>query len=137
MVKTLCFAIRLVVENMTGTLFQVELENDATFGDLKRKIEAEQNLPLHRMFFVLDSDHELPRIVINKDNENSSLVDFRVQDGSHIYLFFTSIHHDDDLDLDPPNMDNENNDQENTNMDNNHKDSSNMNNNEDDDFFGF
>jgi hypothetical protein len=32
--------MRVVVENLTGTLFYIQVGNDATLADLKREIEA-------------------------------------------------------------------------------------------------
>jgi hypothetical protein len=32
--------MRVVVENLTGTLFYIQVRNDATLADLKREIEA-------------------------------------------------------------------------------------------------
>ncbi|KAF7823124.1 putative ubiquitin superfamily protein [Senna tora] len=75
-------AMKVVVENLTGTLFYAQVGNDASVADLKREIEAHQKLPYHRLILILDSDR-CPLM-----NEESSLVDCGVQDGSHIYLFF-------------------------------------------------
>ncbi|WVZ03341.1 hypothetical protein V8G54_024147 [Vigna mungo] len=83
--------MKVVVENLTGALFYIEVKNDATFEDLKREIEAQEKLPSDRLIFVLDSG-ECP--IMRKEDEKLSLLDSGIQDGSHIYLFFTSV--DDD-----------------------------------------
>ncbi|BAT90274.1 hypothetical protein VIGAN_06148800, partial [Vigna angularis var. angularis] len=77
--------MKVVVENLTGALFYIEVKNDATFEDLKREIEAQEKLPSDRLIFVLDSG-ECP--IMSKEDENLSLLDSGIQDGSHIYLFF-------------------------------------------------
>ncbi|KAK7263542.1 hypothetical protein RJT34_31134 [Clitoria ternatea] len=81
-------AMELVVENLTGTLFHVQVGYDATVQDLKREIGAQQKLPCDRLILVLDADHNP---LISKEEETISLVDYGVQDGSHIYLFFNPI----------------------------------------------
>ncbi|CAJ1979035.1 unnamed protein product [Sphenostylis stenocarpa] len=84
-------AMKVVVENLTGTLFYVQVSNDATVEDLKKEIEAQQKLPCDRLILVLDA-HECP--LMSKEEEKLSLVDCGIQDGSHIYLFFNPV--DDD-----------------------------------------
>ncbi|KAL9297591.1 hypothetical protein ACSQ67_023487 [Phaseolus vulgaris] len=83
--------MKVVVENLTGTLFSIEVSNDATVEDLKREIENQQKLPSDRFVFILDTDE---RTVITKEEEKVSLLDYGIQDGSRIYLFFTPL--DDD-----------------------------------------
>jgi hypothetical protein len=63
--------MKVVVENLTGTLFYIQVGNDATLADLKREIEAQQKLPY--------------------GGDGVSLMDCGVQDGSHIYLFFNPL----------------------------------------------
>ncbi|KAK9922524.1 hypothetical protein M0R45_030986 [Rubus argutus] len=54
--------MKVVVENLTGTLFHVQVGNDATVADLKREIETQQKLPydhgshIYIFFYPLD-DH--------------------------------------------------------------------------------
>ncbi|GMY18524.1 Ubiquitin domain containing protein [Fagus crenata] len=76
--------MRVVVENLTGTLFYIELGNDATLADLKKEIEDQQNLPSDRLILILDTNRSRR---MNDDGDGVSLVDCGVQDGSHIYLF--------------------------------------------------
>ncbi|KAK7404919.1 hypothetical protein VNO78_05973 [Psophocarpus tetragonolobus] len=83
--------MKVVVENLTGTLFFIQVGNDATIGDLKKEIEAQQKFPSDRLILVPDVDH-CP--LMSMEEENASLVDCGIQDGSHIYLFFNPI--DDD-----------------------------------------
>lgn len=80
--------MKVVVENLTGTLFYVQVGNDATVEDLKREIEAQQKLPCDRLILVLDDDCGP---LMSKEEEKASLVDCGVQDGSHIYLFFNPV----------------------------------------------
>lgn len=80
--------MKVVVENLTGTLFYVQVGNDATVQDLKREIEAQQKLPCDRLILVLDADQSP---LMSKEEERATLVDCGVQDGSHIYLYFNPI----------------------------------------------
>ncbi|KAL2328332.1 hypothetical protein Fmac_021759 [Flemingia macrophylla] len=84
--------MKVVVENLTGTLFYIQVGDDATIEDLKREIEAQQKLPCDRLILVLDGDH---CFLVSKEEENTSLVDCGIQDGSHIYLFFNPVDNDD------------------------------------------
>nr|KYP50348.1 hypothetical protein KK1_027936 [Cajanus cajan] len=83
--------MKVVVENLTGTLFYIQVSNDATMEDLKREIEVQQKLPCDRLILVLDADH---CFLMNKEEEKTSLVDCGIQDGSHIYLFFNPVDED-------------------------------------------
>ncbi|KAK7257525.1 hypothetical protein RIF29_31559 [Crotalaria pallida] len=85
--------MKVVVENLTGTLFYVQVGNDATVEDLKREIEAQQKLPCDRFILVLDADHSP---LMRKDEENATLVDCGVQDGSYIYIFFNPLDNESD-----------------------------------------
>lgn len=80
--------MKVVVEILTGNLFYIQVGNDATVGDLKKEIEAQENLPRQRMILVVDKNQSHPRI---NDEDAASLVDCGVQDGSHIYLFFSHL----------------------------------------------
>ena len=80
--------MKVVIENLTGTLFYVQVGNDATVEDLKREIEAQLKLPCDRLILILDADC-CP--LMTRDGEKESLVDCGIQDGSHIYLFFNPI----------------------------------------------
>ncbi|PON93262.1 Ubiquitin domain containing protein [Trema orientale] len=80
--------MKVVVENLTGTLFYIQVGNDATVDDLKREIEAQEKLPSDRLILILDSNDNRP---INNDGGGASLVDHGVHDGSHIYLFFNPL----------------------------------------------
>ncbi|KAL9340130.1 hypothetical protein Peur_066349 [Populus x canadensis] len=77
--------MRVVVEILTGTLFYIQVGNDATVADLKKEIEAQQKLPQDRLILFLSNKR---RHLINEEGDGAALVDCGVQDGSHIYLFF-------------------------------------------------
>ncbi|KAG2712250.1 hypothetical protein I3843_04G107500 [Carya illinoinensis] len=81
--------MRLVVENLTGTLFYIQVGNDATLADLKREIEAQQELPFHRLILMLDTNHT--PLMTSTDEDGVLLMDCGVKDGSHIYLFFNPL----------------------------------------------
>lgn len=80
------------MENLTGTLFYIQVGNDATLADLKREIEAQQKLPCDRLILFLDTDLS-PLMTDDGDGDGDgvSLMDCGVQDGSHIYLFFNPL----------------------------------------------
>ncbi|KAG4175073.1 hypothetical protein ERO13_A11G161900v2 [Gossypium hirsutum] len=81
--------MKLVVEILTGNLFYVQVEDDATIDGLKKEIEAQENLARERMILIVDSKDE--NQLITKEDDGASLADFGVQDGSHIYLFFNPL----------------------------------------------
>lgn len=85
--------MRVVVENLTGTLFYIQLGNDATVSELKREIEAQEKLPCDRLILIPDTN---PCSPIRDDDGGASLVDHGVQDGSHIYIFFIPLDENDD-----------------------------------------
>ncbi|KAG5242077.1 ubiquitin family protein [Salix suchowensis] len=89
--------MRVAVEILTGTLFYIQVGNDATVADLKKEIEAQQKLPRDRLILLLISNKR--RHLINEEGDGATLVDCGVQDGSHIYLFFGPVdHHDESTD---------------------------------------
>ncbi|RDX78882.1 hypothetical protein CR513_40767, partial [Mucuna pruriens] len=69
--------MKVVIENLTGTLFYIQVGNDATIEDLKREIEAQQKFPCDRLILVLDADH-CP--LMSKEEEKASLVECGIQD---------------------------------------------------------
>ncbi|KAJ8749400.1 hypothetical protein K2173_018892 [Erythroxylum novogranatense] len=81
--------MKVVVEILTGALFYVQLNNDATFADLKRDIAAQQNLPHDRLILCLENSQNNHLII--RHEEEASLIDFGIRDGSHIYLFFSPL----------------------------------------------
>ncbi|KAJ6677732.1 hypothetical protein OIU85_008319 [Salix viminalis] len=88
--------MRVAVEILTGTLFYIQVGNDATVADLKKEIEAQQKLPRDRLILFLSNKR---RHLINEEGDGATLVDCGVQDGSHIYLFFDPVdHHDESTD---------------------------------------
>ncbi|PIA31920.1 hypothetical protein AQUCO_04700052v1 [Aquilegia coerulea] len=78
--------MRLVVEVMTGTLFYIQVDDEATIGDLKREIVVHEKVSLDR-FILVNQDYLM-------DHDNGALVDYGVHDGSHVHLCFTPV--DDD-----------------------------------------
>uniref|UniRef100_A0A9I9DIA1 Ubiquitin-like domain-containing protein n=1 Tax=Cucumis melo TaxID=3656 RepID=A0A9I9DIA1_CUCME len=89
--------MKLVVQNLTGSLFFVEVEDDATVCDLRTQITAHQHdLPSHRLIFIPDHDTER---LISQTDDGISLVDFGLRDGSHIYIFFYPLDDEDGDDI--------------------------------------
>lgn len=84
--------MKLVVEILTGNLFYIQVDDNATVDDLKKEIEVQENLTRDRMILIVDSKDENKLII--KEDDGASLADFGVQDGSHIYLFFNSLNID-------------------------------------------
>lgn len=80
--------MKVVVEVLTGTLFYIQVKNYATIGDLKKEIGSQQKLPCDRMILLLDNDKSR---LMSQDQDEVSLVDCGVKDGSHIYLFFNPL----------------------------------------------
>ncbi|CAI9775466.1 unnamed protein product [Fraxinus pennsylvanica] len=81
--------MKLVAEIMTGKLFYIQVEDNATVADLKREIGIQENLPEDRLIPMLNDS---PRCLM--DENDVSLMVYGVQDGSHIYIFFDPL--DDD-----------------------------------------
>ncbi|KZV20197.1 ubiquitin family protein [Dorcoceras hygrometricum] len=81
--------MKVVAEILTGGLFYVEVEEEATAKELKEKIADQENLPINRLILMLDAEQ---RDFMNKDD--ISLKEYGVQDGSHVYIFFEPLPHD-------------------------------------------
>ncbi|KAK4387536.1 hypothetical protein Sango_2360200 [Sesamum angolense] len=81
--------MKLVAEILTGSLFFVEVEDNATVGDLKKKIGEQEHLPTRRLILILNADE---RLLLN--GNDVCLKDYGVQDSSHIYIFFKPLDHD-------------------------------------------
>ncbi|KAL3639212.1 hypothetical protein CASFOL_017119 [Castilleja foliolosa] len=77
--------MKLVAEIITGTLFYIEIDEDATVRDLKKKIRKQENLPIDRLILMLDFDDQNHRFM---DKDDSSLKSYGIRDWSHIYIFF-------------------------------------------------
>ncbi|CAL5342453.1 unnamed protein product [Camellia sinensis] len=74
------------IEIMTGTLFYIQVSDNATVADLKRGIVAQERLPHDRLILILGNN--LSHLM----NENElSLVDYGVRDGSHVCLFIDPL----------------------------------------------
>ncbi|KAJ9177480.1 hypothetical protein P3X46_012696 [Hevea brasiliensis] len=80
--------MRVVVEILTGSLFYIQLGNDATVADLKREICDQQKLPQDHLILFLDNYQSR---LIDEDGDGISLIDCGIHDGSHIYLFFNPL----------------------------------------------
>ncbi|GAA0185030.1 hypothetical protein Leryth_023309 [Lithospermum erythrorhizon] len=76
--------MKVVVEILTGTMFYIQVENNATVSDLKRAIEAQEKHRYDRLILILKL--VLSCIIMNEDDY--PLTTYGVGDSSHIYLFF-------------------------------------------------
>ncbi|KAK4845865.1 hypothetical protein QYF36_009980 [Acer negundo] len=83
--------MKVAVEILTGPLFYIEVGNDATVGGLKKEIASQQELPCDRLILTLDLENDQDRMIIKDDQDEDSLVDCGIKDGSKIYLSFTPI----------------------------------------------
>lgn len=78
--------MKVVVEVLTGTLFYIQVKNDATIGDLKKEIGSQQKLSCDRMILLLDNDKGR---LMSQDQDEVSLVDCGVGQRwvSHLPVF--------------------------------------------------
>ena len=76
--------MKLVVQNLTGSLFFVEVEDNAPICDLRSQITAHLcKLTSHRLIFIHDHD---PERSISQGDDGISLVDFGLR-LPHLHLF--------------------------------------------------
>lgn len=75
--------MKLVVEILTGSLFYVEVGEEATVGDLRKAIEKQENLSRDRLILLLNAEEHY-----SLDKDEASLKDYGVEDSSHIYIVF-------------------------------------------------
>ncbi|KAM7269812.1 hypothetical protein ACFE04_025309 [Oxalis oulophora] len=80
--------MKLVVEILSGSLFYIQVENNATIADLKNEIGIQQKLPVDRMVLFLDDKNQAPGSMI-KEEDSTLLIDCGFKEESHIYLFFS------------------------------------------------
>ncbi|KAF5178047.1 hypothetical protein FRX31_032359 [Thalictrum thalictroides] len=83
--------MKLVVEVLTGTLFYIQVDDGATIGDLKREIGVHEKVSLDR-FILVHHDHYL------MDDNGALVIDYGVQEGSHLHLCYTPTLDDNDDD---------------------------------------
>ncbi|XP_009805016.2 uncharacterized protein [Nicotiana sylvestris] len=88
--------MQVVVEIMTGTIFHVQVGDNATVLDLKIAIQNQENLPGDRLILLLDKDGD--HMMMNEDQK--SLSEYGVQDGSRLYGFFKLPQEENDDDAD-------------------------------------
>ncbi|CAB4286537.1 unnamed protein product [Prunus armeniaca] len=68
MLNSISLHKQVVVENLTGSLFYVQVGNNATVADLKREIETQQKLPYDRMILILGADDH--RLMMKDDGDD-------------------------------------------------------------------
>lgn len=78
--------MRVAIEILTGRLFYVEMKDDATVSDLKKKIGFQEQLPFDRLILLVGGNESF----IMSESE-LSLEDYGIKDGSHVYLFFDNV----------------------------------------------
>lgn len=80
--------IKLVIEILTGRLLHVEIEGSATLGDLKKEIAKQvESIPIPENRLLLVHSHGW-RLMMD---DQISLSDYGLGDGSCIYLLFTAV----------------------------------------------
>ncbi|GAB2274881.1 hypothetical protein Dimus_009652 [Dionaea muscipula] len=78
--------MKLVVEILTGSLFYIQVDDDASLADLKREIADQENFLVGGLVLYLYDDQSGLMI-----GDNLHLKEFGVCDSSHIYLLFTPL----------------------------------------------
>ncbi|KAK2988017.1 hypothetical protein RJ640_011280 [Escallonia rubra] len=76
-------ALKVIVEILTGKVFNIQVDKDATVAELKREIEAQEDLPNNRLILMFEGS-------LLNGNE-APLFEYGVGEGSHVYLFFHVI----------------------------------------------
>ncbi|KAJ0434013.1 putative Ubiquitin-like domain-containing protein [Helianthus annuus] len=76
--------MKVMVEIFTGKIFYVQVEDNATVLDLKKEISAQEKLPDYQRLILLFDNNVV-------DQNEASLVDYGIQDSSHLYLFFNTL----------------------------------------------
>lgn len=85
------------MEILTGSLFYIEVGDDATVADLKKEIAAKQEWPTERLIIVRDSagdedaEDDQNHLIIKDEQSEESLAGCGIKDGSKIHLFFHPI----------------------------------------------
>ncbi|KAJ8620701.1 hypothetical protein MRB53_029230 [Persea americana] len=77
--------MKVVIEILTGRFLHVDIDESAILGDLKKEIAVQEAIPEHRVILVHSNGCHLMM------DDQKSLSDYGVQEGSHIYLFFTTV----------------------------------------------
>ncbi|KAH0684067.1 hypothetical protein KY290_022725 [Solanum tuberosum] len=86
--------MQVVVEIMMGTIFHIQVGDNATVLDLKIAIHNQENVPANRILLLLDigDDH----LIMNDDQK--PLGEYGVQDGSRFQLIFKPLEAEKDND---------------------------------------
>ena len=66
--------MKVVVEMLTGPLFNIEVGDDATVGDLKKQIASQQELPCDRLILILDLDNDQDNTIVKIKMETPWLI---------------------------------------------------------------
>ncbi|KAK3006857.1 hypothetical protein RJ639_016839 [Escallonia herrerae] len=66
---------KVIVEILTGKVFNIQVDKDATVAELKREIEAQEDLPNNRLILMFKGS------LLNRNE--ASLVEYGVGEGSH------------------------------------------------------
>lgn len=79
--------MQVVVEIMMGTIFHIQVGDNATVLDLKIAIHNQENVPADRLILLLDigDDH----LMMNDDQK--TLSEYGVQDGSRLQVIFKPL----------------------------------------------
>ncbi|KAK6919383.1 Ubiquitin-like domain [Dillenia turbinata] len=79
--------MKVAVENLTGTQFYIQVDEQAKVCDIKKEVVEKENLPIDRivLFHYMDGRNEMMA------EDERPLADYGVEDGSHIYLVIKAI----------------------------------------------
>ncbi|KAK3008394.1 hypothetical protein RJ639_013606 [Escallonia herrerae] len=69
--------MKVIVEILTGKVFSIQVDKDTTVADLKREIEAQEDLPNNRLILMFEGS-------LLNGNE-APLVEYGVGEGSHLF----------------------------------------------------
>ncbi|MCD7448491.1 hypothetical protein HAX54_042628 [Datura stramonium] len=79
--------MQVVVEIMSGTVFHLQVGDNATVQDMKIAIQNQENLPSDRLTLLLDRGYDhFPML-----DDQKPLSEYGVQDGSRVHVFFRPL----------------------------------------------
>ena len=82
--------MHLFAKTLTGKVIQLEVEKTETVGDVKRKVEEKEGIPVASQRLILARDQERQRL----DDNGRTLADLNIPDQATLFLLIgCSGHH--------------------------------------------
>jgi hypothetical protein len=82
--------MHLFAKTLTGKVIQLEVEKSETVGDVKRKVEEKEGIPVASQRLILARDQERQRL----DDNGRTLADLNIPDQATLFLLIgCSGHH--------------------------------------------